>query len=122
MTWGAINEMTAVESYRALMDRARHPLLGRILDRIIKDERRHFSFYFNQARSRLRPRAAQLLTVAIIKQFWGPVGSPLLGQDATRRIREYLYPDEAARRRLVELDSTIARLPGFQWFNLMSQY
>ena len=122
MTWGAINEITAVESYRALDERTQHPLLSRILNRIIKDERRHFSFYFNQARNRLRYRAAQVLAATIIKCFWAPVGKPIRGESSTRRLQDYLYPDESARRRLVEADTTIARLPGFEWFNLHTQY
>ena len=117
MTWGAINEITAVQSYRALDERTRHPLLSRILNRIVKDERRHFSFYFNQARNRLRYRTARLLAVAIIKYLWAPVGSPILGDSSTRRLHDYLFPDEPARRRFAEADATIARLPGFQWFN-----
>ena len=58
MTWGAINEFSTLTGYHALIDRTGHPLLTTVLSRIIKDERRHFSFYFNQARLRLQPRAA----------------------------------------------------------------
>jgi rubrerythrin len=54
MTWGAINELSTLTGYRALATRADHPLLSIVLARIVKDERRHFSFYFNQARRRLR--------------------------------------------------------------------
>ena len=122
MTWGAINEMVGVESYRALAERTQHPLLGTILNQIIKDERRHFSFYFNQAKARLRPRAAQVIATAVIKYLWTPVGSPVRGEAATRRLQNYLYPNESARLRLFELDSTIARLPGFGWFNLATRY
>ena len=123
MTWGALNELVAVHSYRALAERARHPLLTTILTRIVKDERRHFSFYFNQARVRLRPRAAQRLTVAIIKAFWTPVGQPIHGEAATRRMEAYLYADpEAGWRRRQEIDATISRLPGFAWFDMARRY
>ena len=64
MAWGAINELSTLTGYRALIDATSHPLLATVLSRIIKDERRHFSFYFNQARLRLRPRAAQLTDLA----------------------------------------------------------
>jgi len=123
MTWGALNELVAVHSYRALAERAQHPLLTTILTRIVKDERRHFSFYFNQARARLRPRAAQRLTVAIIKAFWTPVGQPIHGEPATRRLEDYLYADpEEGRRRREEIDATISRLPGFGWFDMARKY
>jgi hypothetical protein len=122
MTWGAINELMGIECYRALAERTQHPLLGTILDEIIKDERRHFSFYFNQAKVRLRPRAAQVLTTVILKYLWTPVGRPVRGETATRRLQNYLYPNESARLRFFELDSTIARLPGLGWFNLATRY
>jgi hypothetical protein len=122
MTWGAINELMGIESYRALAERTQHPLLGTILDQIIKDERRHFSFYFNQSKARLRPRAAQVLTTILIKHLWTPVGCPLRGHPATRRLQNYLYSNESDRLRLFELDSTIARLPGLGWFNLATRY
>jgi hypothetical protein len=100
MTWGAINEMMGIESYSALAERTQHPLLEAILHQIVKDERRHFSFYFNQAKARLRPRAAQALTTIIIKWLWRPVGNSVRGDEATQRMRNYLYPDEFARQRL----------------------
>jgi hypothetical protein len=50
MTCGAINQLSTLTGYQALVDRANHLLVTTVLSRIIKDERRHFSFYFNQAR------------------------------------------------------------------------
>ena len=49
-------------------------MLAELLRRLAKDERRHFSFYYNMAREHLAPRAAQRLTNAVIKYFWMPVG------------------------------------------------
>ena len=48
MTWGAINELSTLTGYHALIDRTRHALPTTVLSRIIKDERRHFSFYFTR--------------------------------------------------------------------------
>src|SRR5262249_42700039 len=75
MSGGAINELSTLIGYQALAARAGHPLLRTVLARIAKDERRHFSFYFNQARRRLRYRAARILTAAIVRYCWAPVGS-----------------------------------------------
>jgi hypothetical protein len=122
MTWGAINELSTLTGYRALIDRTGHPLVSAVLSRIIKDERRHFSFYFNQARWRLQPRAAQVLTSLLVRHFWTPVGSPVRGDADARRICGYLFGDEQGPRRLAEHDSTIARLPGLGWFDLASRY
>ncbi|MFI5353160.1 MAG: hypothetical protein ACHQZS_09380 [Candidatus Binatales bacterium] len=122
MTWGAINELSTLTGYHALVDRTRHPLLTTILSRIIKDERRHFSFYFNQARTRLRPRAAQLLTATLVWHFWSPVGSPVRGDSDMRRVCAYLFDDHRGPQRLAEHDSMIARLPGLGWFDLAAKY
>ena len=122
MTWGAINELTAVYSYQALSRRAQHPLVTTVLAQIIKDERRHFSFYFNQARIRLQPRAARVLTSFALRRFWKPVGGPVRGDADLRRVHDHLSADEIAIRHHAELDATIARLPGLEWFDLMSRY
>ncbi len=122
MTWGAINELSTLTGYHALIDRTTHPLLTTILSRIIKDERRHFSFYFNQARTRLHPRAAQVLTATLVRNFWSPVGSPVRGDSDMHRVCDYLFADEQGLRRLAEHDSVIARLPGLGWFDLASKY
>ncbi len=122
MTWGAINELSTLTGYRALIGRSRHPLLATVLSRIIKDERRHFAFYFNQARLRLRPRAAQLLTGVALRNFWSLVGSPVRGDTDARQLCAYLFGDEHGPRRLTQLDSMVARLPGLQWFDLASRY
>jgi hypothetical protein len=122
MTWGAINELSTLTGYRALIDKTRHPLLAAVLSRIIRDERRHFSFYFNQARLRLQPRTAQVLTSLLVRNFWAPVGSPVRGDADARRICGYLFGDEQGPRRLAEHDSMIARLPGLGWFDMTSRY
>jgi hypothetical protein len=122
MTWGAINELTAVYGYQSLMDRAQHPMVSTVLARIVKDERRHFSFYFNQARIRLQPRAARALTTFALRAFYTPVGLPVRGDPDTRRIHAHLFAEQKGLRTLAQIDATIARLPGLGWFNLMSRY
>jgi hypothetical protein len=121
MTWGAINELSTLTGYSELIRRTDHPLLRTVLSRVIQDERRHFAFYFNQARTRLRPRSAQWLTSMSLRHFWGPVGTPVRGACDARRVGNYLFGDEYGSRRLAQLDSMIARLPGLEWFNLASR-
>ena len=118
MAWGAINELSTLTGYRALIDRTRHPMLTTVLTRIIKDERRHFSFYFNQARRMLQDPAARRITSFLVRHFWTPVGSPVRGDADAHRICAFLFPGEAGRERLDEMDAIIARLPGLEWFDL----
>jgi hypothetical protein len=122
MTWGAINELTGILAYEALIDRAQHPMVTTVLSRIIKDERRHFAFYYNQARIRLKPRAAQILTSVALRAFWSPVGSPVRGKADMRRMQNYLFAGERGDRTAAQIDGTIARLPGLEWFDCMNRY
>lgn len=60
MMWGAVNELTTLTAYYALIRRSDHPVLHQLLRKVIQDERRHFAFYRAQAKARLeRSRAAQ---------------------------------------------------------------
>lgn len=133
MTWGAINELSTLTGYQALIERGgcgargdgsggTPTLLAAVLGRIIKDERRHFAFYFNQARLRLGSPAAQRLTSFLLRRFWAPVGSSVRGDPDMRRLLRYLFGGATGRARLARIDATIARLPGLEWFNLAQGY
>jgi hypothetical protein len=122
MTWGAINELSTLTGYHALIDRARHPMLTTVTNRIIKDERRHFSFYFNQARRMLQDPAARRITSFVVRHFWTPVGSPVRGDADAHRVCAFLFPGDEGRARLVEMDSVLARLPGLEWFDLATRF
>ena len=125
MTWGAINELSTLIGYQAVIARtdpdaasSEPALLTTILERIIKDERRHFAFYFNQARVRLRPIAAQRLTSFLLRRFWTPVGVSVRGDSSMRRVCEFMYPDDAGRGALGKIDAKIATLAGLEWFDM----
>ena len=130
MTFGAINEVSTLTGYQALIDRtdfahdrsdSPHPLLTTILQRIIKDERRHYAFYFSHARHRLRA-ASRRLTCFLVRNFWTPVGVTVRGDSSMRRVCAYLFPGESGVERLAAVDRSIARLPGLQWFDLGARY
>ena len=118
MTWGAINELSTLTGYHALIERTRHPMVTTVMTRIIKDERRHFSFYFNQARRMLQDPAARRIVSFIVRHFWTPVGSPVRGDADAHRICAFLFPGDEGRAQLTEMDSVIARLPGMEWFDM----
>ena len=129
MTWGAINEFSTLIGYQAVIcqtdpgaARGEPALLTTILERIIKDERRHFAFYFNQARARLRPVAAQRLTSFLLRRFWTPVGVTVRGDESMRRVCAFMFPDDTGLSALGRLDLRIRALPGLEWFNLGRRY
>lgn len=113
MTWGAINELTTLSGYRQLAARANHPVLSAILARIVRDESRHFHFYFEQAQQRLaNPRAARI-TRLLVNTFWAPVGAGVQPRAETRFLAQYLFGDADGRAAAQRVDDTIRRLPGF---------
>jgi Fatty acid desaturase len=62
LTYGAISELSTLEGYGVLARRTRNPILAELVGRLAKDERRHFSFYYNKARLELQAKNAQRLT------------------------------------------------------------
>ncbi|TYK46767.1 ferritin-like domain-containing protein [Actinomadura decatromicini] len=114
MTWGAMNELSAIHSYQAMIDKSDNPVLRDILRRVIKDERRHFAFYRAQARLRLeRSARARRLARFAMERLWAPVGTGLRPQEESDFALVWLFGDDAGLDRLRGIDATIARLPGF---------
>lgn len=114
MTWGAMNELSAINSYQSMIDKTGNPVLRDILRRIIKDERRHFAFYRAQARLRLeRSSRARRLARWAMERLWAPVGTGLRPQEETDFAMAYLFGDQAGLERLRRIDATICQLPGF---------
>jgi len=112
MTWGAINELTALSGYQQLAARAGHPVLSELLARIMRDESRHFTFYYRQAERWLsRPGAAPIARF-LIERFWAPVGSGVQPAGETRFLAGYLFDGVDGRAVARRIDRTIRALPG----------
>jgi rubrerythrin len=115
MTWGAVNELSTLTGYHRLIDRTDHPVLIQLLDRIIKDERRHFAFYRSQARRRLAgsPRARRVTRWAM-DRLWAPVGTGTRPQAETDFVVDHLFAGPAGLTAAREMDAVIRELPGFE--------
>jgi len=119
MTWGAINELTTLTGYRRLSAIAGHPVLTELLARIIRDESRHFFFYYKQAERRLaNPRAARVARF-IIERFWAPVGSGVQPADELRFLAATLLGGPEGEAAARKVDDTIRRLPGMEGLPLL---
>lgn len=118
MTWGALNELTTLTAYNLLAERARQPILSELLRRIVRDERRHFSFYYQQARERLRAPAAQWITSTGLRRFWRPVGTGVKRPEEVYATIGYCYSGERGRDAAREIDARMAALPGLGWFHM----
>ena len=122
MTWGAINELTTLTGYRRLAALARHPVLSELVERITRDESRHFSFYYRQAELRLsRPAVARVARI-LVDRFWAPVGSGVQPQCELRFMACYLFSDARGRAAARKADDTIRRLPGFATVGLLESW
>jgi hypothetical protein len=120
LTWGAISELTTLEGYGLLASRTNHPMLAELLRRLAKDERRHFSFYYNMAREHLQARNAQRLTTFIIKHFWMPVGGGVKPDTDVDWMNRFILGDARGGEVAARIDATIGKLPGLSWFDRLS--
>ena len=109
-----------MEGYGVLARRTSNPLLKTVLNRIIKDERRHFSFYYNKARAALEASRAQRLTTFLLRKFWTPVGSGVKADPDVNWMIRFVFGDSAGAEATRRIDSTIGRLPGLAWFDLLT--
>ena len=112
LTYGAISELSTLEGYGVLAARTKNPILAEILHRLAKDERRHFSFYYNKAKIELQQRNAQRLTTFIIKHFWLPVGGGVKPDAEVNWILSYVLQGSEGEKVAQRIDETIAKLPG----------
>lgn len=123
MTWGAINEMTAQQSYRRLWMFAEHPVLEMILRAIVREESAHAQFYWSIARLELnRSEFAQKLARFIIRKFWSPVGQgtkPV--QDSNLMITTLFNGEEGVNWLDKHITQRIKKLPSFEDVNTVTE-
>src|SRR5215475_3521345 len=76
LSFGAIQEMTTLRGYEFLHQYTQNPILKTLCDRIAKQERRHFAWYFNHAReSLLESSGGRILARRLLEFNWVPVGA-----------------------------------------------
>ena len=122
LTIGAINELATLTGYGALIRKSGHPVLKDLLGRIIKDERRHFAFYFNSAKEWLTGNEkAQRMDRWMLNRVWIPVGQGVKKLEEVDALALYLFDDEQGEEELLNLDEKIGKLPGLSGIKLMSK-
>jgi rubrerythrin len=124
MMWGAVNELTTLTAYHALIRRSSHPELQKLLRKVIRDERRHFAFYRAQARARMgRSRAARQIVRWALNHLWTPVGAGVKTEEEVDALAIYLFGDcREGREQIREIDRTIAEVPGLEGLTLLEDY
>src|SRR5260370_34284565 len=92
---GAINELSTLTGYTALIRKSVHPALHDLLRRIIKHERRPFDFYYNSAKEWLAGNVkAQRVDRGLLDHVWVPVGEGSKSQEEGEPLALYLFDDQ----------------------------
>jgi rubrerythrin len=113
MFWGALQECLTTQAYEEVIRTTQNPVLAEMFRRIAKQERRHFAYYFNQARDRLAdsPRN-QRFCKAIAKRFYAPVGGGVKNDAEAARLVAQLFPGERIFEVMGYIERRIGQLPG----------
>jgi hypothetical protein len=123
LSFGAIQEMTTLRGYEHLKQFTRNPVLKLLCDRIARQERRHFAWYFNHARELLMESSgSRILARKLLELNWVPVGAGIKSPEDVKRLFSILFPVESARKLVREIDSKMGTLPGLEGIKLMEPY
>ncbi|MBO0857635.1 MAG: hypothetical protein J2P21_04110 [Chloracidobacterium sp.] len=123
LSFGAIQEMTTLRGYEFLQQYTQNPVLKILCERIAKQERRHFAWYFNHARELLlQSNGARILARKLLEFNWVPVGGGIKSREEVKRLFTTLFPSDFARGFVREIDSKMGTLPGLEGIKLMEPY
>jgi hypothetical protein len=124
MAWGAINEITALQSYRRLSELAGHPVLTHLLTAIMQEESIHSKFYWSIAKLKLsQAKFSRDLARFSIGKFWAPVGQGPKREVDTNYVCSTLFRGTSGLEIFDRtVSSRVARLPGFNGFTALSEH
>ena len=113
MFWGALQECLTTQAYEEIIRTTKNPVLAEMFRRIAKQERRHFAYYFNQARDRLADnKRAQKFCRAIVRRYYAPVGSGVKHPAQAAAMVAGLFPGERIFEVMSYIEKRMAQLPG----------
>jgi rubrerythrin len=113
MFWGALQECLTMQAYEEVIRTTENPVLAELFRRIAKQERRHFAYYFNQARNRLENNPGnQRFCRFIAKYFYAPVGSGVKSDVEAAQQVARLFPNDRVFEVMSYIERRMAQLPG----------
>lgn len=123
MAFGAINELSAAQSYRRLIELGNHPVLTHILRAIMREESAHTQFYWNVAKLELRRSSlAQKIARFVVKHFWAPVGSGARAEkDSDYAVKTLFDGDDGLNLVDRKVTRHIQELPGFAGLDTVNE-
>ena len=123
MAWGASQELLTLRGYEHLGRRTANPVLRALCDRIAKQERRHFAYYFNGARERLeQSRFSQRFVRFVFDRFWTPVGGGVKSEAQIAEMVSDLLPGDDLMATMANVDARLGQLPGMEGFSVARRY
>lgn len=122
LTIGATNELTTLTGYQQLIRRSQHPVLTKMVERIIKQERVHYAFYRSQAERLMRDSEVTRRAVRwVMTKRFRAVGEGVKSPEDVDRLALFLFGGREGREAVRSIDEEIGRLPGLQGVNLLER-
>ncbi|MFT3699882.1 MAG: hypothetical protein QM831_42455 [Kofleriaceae bacterium] len=113
MFWGALQECLTMQAYEEIIRTTKNPVLAEMFKRIAKQERRHFAYYFNQAKDRLADNPKnQKFVRYIVNKFYAPVGGGVKTDEEGAALVAKLFPGERIYEVMSYIERRMAQLPG----------
>ncbi|MBA3539608.1 MAG: acyl-ACP desaturase [Deltaproteobacteria bacterium] len=123
MFWGALQECLTTQAYEELAKVTTNPVLEELLRRIAKQERRHFAYYYNNARERLEGDVfAQKMVRYIAKNFYAPVGGGVKTDEEGARVVAQLFPNDRIFEVMGYIEKKMALLPGMDGLDCATRW
>lgn len=123
MFWGALQECLTMQAYEEVIRSTQNPVLAEMFRRIAKQERRHFAYYFGQARDRLADnKRAQRFCRFIAKHFYSPVGSGVKSEAEAAALVARLFPGKRIFDVMSYIERRMAQLPGMQGLDACTRW
>ncbi len=123
MFWGSLQECLTTQAYEELATNTKNPVLAELCRRIAKQERRHFAYYFGQAKKKLegQPKTQQFVRL-IANQFYAPVGGGVKTDAEGAQLVAKLFPKERIFEVMSYIEKKMALLPGMEGLDCASRW
>jgi rubrerythrin len=123
MFWGSLQECLTTQAYEELARNTNNPVLAELCRRIAKQERRHFAYYFGQAKKKLEGQGwAQRFTRWIAKRFYAPVGGGVKTDAEGARLVAQLFPGDKIFAVMSYIEKRMGQLPGMDGLDCCTRW
>ena len=123
MFWGALQECLTTQAYEELAGNTKNPVLAELCRRIAKQERRHFAYYFGQAKKKLEGRSGtQRFVRWIANKFYAPVGGGVKTDAEGAQLVAQLFPKDRIFEVMGYIEKKMALLPGMDGLDCATRW